>query len=165
MKILTGNDLETGDVVWWTGEFWSRHVGESIDVGDGGEALAAREEGARRVNAPYVVDAVGAWAKQVARLAGFEMPLVPMRHQLFITESLEGTRPENAMFRFVGELPNPHVDRYAELDLRFGWHVRRVLELSIVGNDLLHAQHVEFGSLMPPEAFPRSVYARTSWRF
>ena len=57
MKILTGNDLETGDVVWWTGEFWSRHVGEAIDVGDGGEPVAAREEGARRVNAPYVVDA------------------------------------------------------------------------------------------------------------
>ena len=26
MKILTGNDLESGDVVWWTGSGWSRHV-------------------------------------------------------------------------------------------------------------------------------------------
>ena len=57
MKLLTGNDLPTGDVVWWTGEGWSRHVEESVDVGDGGEAIARAEEGARRVNAPYVIDA------------------------------------------------------------------------------------------------------------
>ena len=57
MKLLTGNDLPTGDVVWWTGEGWSRHVEESIDVGDNGEAIARAEEGARRVNAPYVIDA------------------------------------------------------------------------------------------------------------
>jgi 4-methylaminobutanoate oxidase (formaldehyde-forming) len=53
------------------------------------------------IDAPNVVDAAGAWARQVARLAGFEMPLVPMRHQLFITEPIEGVRPEHAMFRFV----------------------------------------------------------------
>ena len=57
MKILTGNDLESGDVTWWTGDGWSRHVAEAADVGDHGEALAAAEEAARRVNAPYVIDA------------------------------------------------------------------------------------------------------------
>lgn len=57
MKIITGNDLETGAVTWWTGEGWSLHVAEAIDVGDGGEAIAAVEEAARRVNAPYVIDA------------------------------------------------------------------------------------------------------------
>ncbi len=57
MKILTGNDLPTGDVVWWTGTGWSRHVEDATDVGETGEALARAEEGARRVNAPYVIDA------------------------------------------------------------------------------------------------------------
>jgi hypothetical protein len=57
LKIITGNDLETGAVTWWTGEGWSLHVAEAIDVGDGGEAIAAVEEAARRVNAPYVIDA------------------------------------------------------------------------------------------------------------
>ena len=57
MKILTGNDLGTGDVVWWTGSEWSRHVAEAVDVGHGGEAIAAAEDAARRVNAPYVIDA------------------------------------------------------------------------------------------------------------
>ena len=53
------------------------------------------------IDAPMVVDAAGAWARQVARLAGFEMPLVPMRHQLFITEPLPGVRPEHSLFRFI----------------------------------------------------------------
>jgi hypothetical protein len=57
LKILTGNDLTTGDVVWWTGSEWSRHVEEAVDVDAHGEAIAAAEEAARRVNAPYVIDA------------------------------------------------------------------------------------------------------------
>ncbi|HVF93214.1 MAG TPA: DUF2849 domain-containing protein [Sphingomonas sp.] len=57
MKLLTGNDLATGDVIWWTGAGWSRHVEDSVDVGDQGESVAHAEEGARRVNGPYVIDA------------------------------------------------------------------------------------------------------------
>lgn len=57
MKLLTGNDLVTGDVVWWTGEGWSRHLEEAVDVGDHGEVLAREEEATRRVNVPYVIDA------------------------------------------------------------------------------------------------------------
>ena len=58
MMILTGNDLGSGAVVWWTGEGWSRFVVEAIDVGEHGEAIAAEEVAARRVNAPYVIEAV-----------------------------------------------------------------------------------------------------------
>ena len=57
MKLLTGNDLASGDVVWWTGTGWSRRVEEAVDVGPEGEAIARTEEGARRVNVAYVIDA------------------------------------------------------------------------------------------------------------
>ncbi len=57
MKILTGNDLPSGDVIWWTGGDWSRHVADAVDVAEHGEAIAAQEEAARRVNTPYVIDA------------------------------------------------------------------------------------------------------------
>jgi hypothetical protein len=57
VKILTGNDLPTGDVTWWTGTGWSRHIEDAVDVGDQGEAIAHAEEGVRRVNGPYVIDA------------------------------------------------------------------------------------------------------------
>lgn len=57
MKILTGNDLKTGDVIWWAGDTnWSRHLADSVDAGDEAEAILKREEAARRVNVPYVVD-------------------------------------------------------------------------------------------------------------
>lgn len=58
MKLLTGNDLKTGDVIWWTGSGWSRHVEDSADVGEHGEPIMAAEDGARRVNNPYIIEAV-----------------------------------------------------------------------------------------------------------
>ncbi|MEG3173839.1 DUF2849 domain-containing protein [Sphingomonas sp. ZB1N12] len=57
MKLLTGNDLPTGDVVWWTGNGWSRHVKDAVDVGVAGESILQAEEGARRVNVPYLIEA------------------------------------------------------------------------------------------------------------
>ncbi len=57
MNILTGNDLATGDVVWWTGEDWSRHVDEAVDVGDAGERILEAETAARRVNVAYQIEA------------------------------------------------------------------------------------------------------------
>jgi len=58
MNILTGNDLATGDVTWWAGSGWSRHVNDAIDVGEKGEEIAQAETAARRGNVPYVIDAV-----------------------------------------------------------------------------------------------------------
>ena len=57
MKILTGNDLGTGDVIWWAGDGWSRQVGDSVDVTDKGDELARAEEAALRVVGAYVIDA------------------------------------------------------------------------------------------------------------
>ena len=57
MKLLTGNDLKTGDVTWWTGSGWSRHVDDAVDAGEEAEAILAAEEAARRVNVPYIIEA------------------------------------------------------------------------------------------------------------
>ena len=56
MKIVTGNDLKSGAVTWWTGIDWSIHIEDAVDAGEQAEAIAKREEAARRVNAPYVID-------------------------------------------------------------------------------------------------------------
>ena len=58
MKLLTGNELGSGAVTWWTGSGWSIHVEDAVDVGESGEAILQAEEGARRVNAPYIIDAI-----------------------------------------------------------------------------------------------------------
>ena len=57
MKILTGNDLKSGAVVWWTGSDWSLHVEDATDVGEHADAILAVEEAARRVNASYAIAA------------------------------------------------------------------------------------------------------------
>ena len=56
MKILTGNDLRTGAVVWWTGSEWSLHVEDAVDAGEHAEAVIAREQGAQRVTDAQVID-------------------------------------------------------------------------------------------------------------
>ncbi|MGY6552753.1 MAG: DUF2849 domain-containing protein [Erythrobacter sp.] len=57
MKILTGNDLKTGAVIWWNGGGWSLQVNDAVAVGDEAAEIIAREVAARRVNVPYVIEA------------------------------------------------------------------------------------------------------------
>ena len=57
MKLVTGNDLISGAVVWWTGRGWSRLIADAIDAGTEGDSVVAREEAAQRVNTAYVIDA------------------------------------------------------------------------------------------------------------
>ena len=56
MKLVTGNDLKTGAVTWWTGKDWSIHIADAVDVGEDADAIAAQEEASRRVNVPYVIE-------------------------------------------------------------------------------------------------------------
>jgi iron complex outermembrane receptor protein len=61
------------------------------------------------------------------------------------------------------------VPAYGEMDVRLGWHATKNLEFSIVGQNLLHDQHVEYGFPGPPgsprEEIARSIYAKIAWRF
>ncbi len=57
IRLLTGNTLETGDVVWWDGRGWSLHLVDAVDVGRDGDALLARTLAAERINDPALVDA------------------------------------------------------------------------------------------------------------
>ena len=57
MKILTGNDLRNGRVVWWDGQGWSIHVEDAVDVGDAAGTILAEEDAACRVNGGYAIDA------------------------------------------------------------------------------------------------------------
>ena len=57
IRLLTGNVLETGDVVWWDGRGWSLHLADAADVGADGDALLAATVAAERINDPALVDA------------------------------------------------------------------------------------------------------------
>jgi iron complex outermembrane recepter protein len=70
----------------------------------------------------------------------------------------------DAWLRYVDSLPNPFIPSYTELDLRLGWRPSDRLDLSIVGQNLLHEQHAEFFTARSEEV-QRSVYGRAVWRF
>ena len=70
-----------------------------IDVRQG--AVQAVETDRGRIETPVVVDAAGAWARQVAAGAGIYVPMVPTRHQLLITEPIEGVRPDLPIVRIM----------------------------------------------------------------
>jgi 4-methylaminobutanoate oxidase (formaldehyde-forming) len=53
------------------------------------------------IESPVVVDAAGAWARQVAASAGIHVPMIPTRHQIFITEPVAGVRPELPIVRIM----------------------------------------------------------------
>jgi glycine/D-amino acid oxidase-like deaminating enzyme len=53
------------------------------------------------ISAPVVVDAAGAWTARVAAAAGIVLPLVPVRHQLFITEPIPGVEPLQPVVRLL----------------------------------------------------------------
>src|SRR5881398_3528878 len=48
-----------------------------------------------------VVDAAGAWSRLVAERLGGALPVVPTRHQLFITEAIPGVSPDFPIARVI----------------------------------------------------------------
>ena len=74
------------------------------------------------IHAPVVVDAAGAWAARVAAQAGITLPLVPVRHQLFITEPIAGVEPLQPIVRLLEA--SVYV-RYAQGGLMFGGYEDR----------------------------------------
>lgn len=53
------------------------------------------------LDAPVVVDAAGAWARAVGSLGGGHVPVIPMRHQLYITHPIQGVDAHYPILRFV----------------------------------------------------------------
>jgi glycine/D-amino acid oxidase-like deaminating enzyme len=65
------------------------------ETGDG--SAGEREE----IRTAVVVDAAGAWARQVGELAGGRVPVVPTRHQLLITEPVAGVEATQPIVRVI----------------------------------------------------------------
>jgi iron complex outermembrane receptor protein len=122
-----------------------------------------------------------------ANYSYIDMDLTPLGQDVNRNEWVEGSTPRNlaglrssltlgsiefdAQYRYqsrIRSLPliitGEGIGGYSELDLRLGWHVSDRCSLSLVGQNLLHARHVEFG---PPEergALERAVYVKAEWR-
>jgi 4-methylaminobutanoate oxidase (formaldehyde-forming) len=71
----------------------------AVEIHDGKVMGVCTANGA--IAAPVIVDAAGAWTRQVAEASGICVPLVPTRQQLIITEPLDGVRADLPMVRIM----------------------------------------------------------------
>ncbi|MGH8056114.1 MAG: TonB-dependent receptor plug domain-containing protein [Candidatus Entotheonellia bacterium] len=67
--------------------------------------------------------------------------------------------------RSIDRLPNPDVPGYVALDGRIGWKVSKLVELSLIGFNLLDRRHPEFGAAPGRSEQERSVYLKMRWSF
>ena len=65
------------------------------------EHVTAVETDRGTIRTRVVVDAAGAWTRQIAAASGITIPLVPTRHQLFVTEPVEGVLAELPIVRIA----------------------------------------------------------------
>ena len=56
-------------------------------------------------------------------------------------------------------------DAYSELDVRLAWDGWRRMEISLVGQNLLHDHHAEFGAPASRGEIQRGVYGKVTWGF
>jgi iron complex outermembrane recepter protein len=68
-------------------------------------------------------------------------------------------------FRYVSEIANQQLPGYAELDARLTWSPLAQMDLSVVGQNLLHRRHAEFGSPAARREIERSVQGAVEWHF
>ncbi len=70
----------------------------------------------------------------------------------------------DAFVRHVSRLETTEVPAYTELNLRLGWRAHPTLELALIGDNLLDAQHPEFGQAGPDRVeLQRSVRLQLQW--
>ena len=72
-----------------------------------------------------------------------------------------------AWFRAIDDINNQLVPAYAELNATLTWQPTSHLDLSLVGQNLLHGQHREFGASSSPTRrdIQRGVYGAVAWHF
>ena len=88
------------------------------------------------------------------------------RHQLLVQPQIDvaGRWEIDPSVRYVSALPARQVDAYGTVDLRVGWHLSERLALSVSGQNLTDANHVEFAhDPGPAVAIRRAAYAALTW--
>lgn len=96
------------------------------------------------------------------------------RHQFGLRSSLDlpAGWQIDAQFRRLTEIrripeivSGEGIPGYSELDIRLAWHSGNKMELSLVGRNLLHDHHPEFGAPGSRGEIERSVYGKIAWGF
>lgn len=84
-------------------------------------------------------------------------------HQVLIQPMINvpGKFEFGAVLRYVAMLPQPYVSEYVGLDMRVGWRLAKLVELNVVGQNLLYDAHMEFIPSSPaPKEIQRGIYTK-----
>jgi iron complex outermembrane recepter protein len=96
------------------------------------------------------------------------------KHQVFVRSSMDLPLrlSLDGAFRWIDTVHNNNIatagtiPSYAELDLRLAWQATRFLEVSVVGQNLIHDQHPEAGFPdATQEQIVRGVYGKLAFRW
>ena len=71
-------------------------------------------------HAEHVVNAAGLWAKQVGRMAGLDLPLAPLQHHYFVTESVPEIEALSGQLPFIIDLEGFTYMRQDQLGMLVG---------------------------------------------
>ena len=146
-----------------------------IGNGQDGESYGAELTGDYRVTnrwrlrAGYTELRVHIWPKpgSTDKTGGSGESHDPER-QFTLASSLDlpGDLALDGTWRYVGAIADQQVPDYSEVGARLTWQPAALWGVSVVGQNLLHSSHVEFG---PPTAarryIQRGVYGSIEWHF
>jgi iron complex outermembrane receptor protein len=145
-------------------------IGNGVDGESYGAELTAeyRVANAWRVRAGYTEMRVNLWAKPTSTdaSAGSNESHSPDR-QFSLNSSVDlplDLRVDTGL-RSVGEIANQQLPGYTELDARLTWSPTSQLDLSLVGQNLLHRRHAEFGTPATRREIERGVQGAVQWHF
>lgn len=71
----------------------------ALGTRDGAIERVVTDQG--EIRTPVVVDAAGAWTRVVAEMTGIRVPIVPTRHQLYVTRPIAGVVAEQPIVRVL----------------------------------------------------------------
>jgi iron complex outermembrane receptor protein len=84
--------------------------------------------------------------------------------QLRSSWDLAAGREFDATLRHVAALPAPSVPAYTALDLRYGWTLRRGMDISLTAQNLLSGKHAEFGDPATRSELAPAAFIRLRWK-
>ena len=89
------------------------------------------------------------------------------RRQLFLRSYFDLSDEHQIDFslRYNSALPRPVVPAYTELDVQWTWKLHPEWEVALIGNNLLHSSHAEFGAPASRSVFERSAMFKLARRF
>ncbi|MBP7136994.1 MAG: FAD-dependent oxidoreductase [Sphingomonadaceae bacterium] len=110
---------------------------ESLAQRPGGEWEVRTDKGT--IIAEHVVNAAGLWAREVGRMAGIELPLIPMEHHYLITEDLPELKGQPEM-PSIADLDGGLYLRQEHSGMLLGVYERNAVPWAIAGTPWNYAE-------------------------